>query len=233
MVSHTNGQQETERKRLRLIQVCYLTFWIILWVLQRTMEYLTIDYKYNNQNAQVGKPLRYSLLIFNILELLMELCLYGFLVKVSFILAQFLKSFSEQAQGGILYQGAAAQSTESQDTINKGKTIFKIIMVNIICMMIFDSVFSALSPYLWLGDVFVKNDTFVIVYMFSTSMFYIANTFFACLMIYVMHHFGQHVEALTGDSKKLRDTDRQSDVEKSRNTYLDLNDEDGMNSNQQ
>ena len=127
-----------------------------------------------------------------------------------------------------MYQGAIAnQSTEEIETIRKGKTIFKIIMVNIICMMIFDSVFSALSPYLWLGDVFVKNDTFVQVYMFSTSMFYIANTFFACLLIYVMHHFGHHVEVLTS-SKKLADTNQQETMngEKTRpNSYLDLHDE--------
>ena len=138
------------------------------------------------------------MLIFNVSELLMELCLYGFLVKVSFILSQFLKSFS-QSNTGILYQATPTQGTDDIVMIKKGKIIFKIIMINIICMMVFDSVFSALSPYLWLGDVFVTNHSFVVIYMFSTSMFYIANTFFACLLIYVMHHFGEHVEAVTGD----------------------------------
>ena len=57
-------------------------------------------------------------------------------------------------------------------------------------MMVTDSVFSAFSPYLWLGDVFAQDIRLVRFYTASTSLFYIANTFFVCLLLYVIHHFG-------------------------------------------
>ena len=57
-------------------------------------------------------------------------------------------------------------------------------------MMITDSVFSAVSPYFWLGDVFSKNSIMMDLYLASTTAFYIANTFFACLLLFVIHNFG-------------------------------------------
>lgn len=62
--------------------------------------------------------------------------------------------------------------------------------VNIVVMMITDSVFSVLSPYLWLGDVFTKNQFVVNLYMVNSTFFYIANTFFACLIMYLIFNFG-------------------------------------------
>ena len=57
-------------------------------------------------------------------------------------------------------------------------------------MMVTNSVFSVLSPYLWLGDVFSKNDLLIKFYSASATLFYSANTFFACLVLWVLYHFG-------------------------------------------
>ena len=47
MESQTVAQSEFERKRLQRIQLVYLIIWIILWVTQRTFEYLSIEAKSN------------------------------------------------------------------------------------------------------------------------------------------------------------------------------------------
>ena len=64
-----------------------------------------------------------------------------------------------------------------------------IVSINITIMMITNSVFGLLTPYLWLGEVFSK-DGIRELYEASTILFYLANTFFACLMFYVLHYFG-------------------------------------------
>ena len=53
-----------------------------------------------------------------------------------------------------------------------------------------DSVFSAIGPYFWMGDVFVVNDTLGKLYAAATSLFYITNSFFVCLLLYVIYYFG-------------------------------------------
>ena len=68
--------------------------------------------------------------------------------------------------------------------------MLKIVAINIIVMMITDSVFSAMSPYLWLGDVFTKNKFMVDLYLVNSTFFYMANTFFACLILYLIYNFG-------------------------------------------
>ena len=68
--------------------------------------------------------------------------------------------------------------------------MFIIITINIVFMMITNSVFSALSPYLWLGDVFSKNELMIQFYSAAQTLFYMTNTFFACLVLWVIHHFG-------------------------------------------
>ena len=59
-------------------------------------------------------------------------------------------------------------------------------------MMICDSIYSVISPYLWLGDVFEANMLVVYVNSICTSLFYMANTVFACLLIYLTYYFGSH-----------------------------------------
>lgn len=57
---------------------------------------MSIEYSAKNEGGNVGGSVRYTLLVSNILEMLMELCLYAALIKVSFILSNFLKSFDNQ-----------------------------------------------------------------------------------------------------------------------------------------
>jgi len=68
--------------------------------------------------------------------------------------------------------------------------VFKIVTINIIVMMVTNSCFSAISPYLWLGDVYARNQSLVNFYLASTTLFYLANTFFSILLLYVIHRFG-------------------------------------------
>ena len=74
--------------------------------------------------------------------------------------------------------------------IKQGRSVFKAVTINIVFMMITNSVFSVLSPYLWLGEVFSKNDLLIKFYSASATLFYTANTFFACLVLWVLYHFG-------------------------------------------
>lgn len=81
-----------ERKRLKILRIVYFTVWILLWFTQRTFEYQTINQRADT-NQDVQPATRFTLLSSNALELIMELVLYGWLIRVSFILSRFLKSF--------------------------------------------------------------------------------------------------------------------------------------------
>ncbi len=67
--------------------------------------------------------------------------------------------------------------------------VIQIVTGAIIVIMVTNSVFSAISPYLWLGEVYAKNRLIVVFYTGSTSVFYFTNTFFACLMLYCIYKF--------------------------------------------
>ena len=122
------------------------------------------------------------------MELVMELVLYAWLIHVLFILSRFLNSFKKN--GSVL---------EKQPTlVLYGRSLFIIVTCNILVMMITNSVFSALTPYLWYGEVFSK-DGILQLYGISTTLFYLANTFFACLMLYVLYYFGLE---LPGDNEQ-------------------------------
>ena len=91
---------------------------------------------------------------------------------------------------------------ERQDLIRHGRKVFNIVCINIVIMMLTDSFFSALSPYLWLGDVFVMSSLLVKFYAAFSALFYIANTFFVCLLLYVVYYFGlESVESDAEDQK--------------------------------
>lgn len=79
---------------------------------------------------------------------------------------------------------------ERQGLVKNGRILFNIVCINIFIMMVTDSFFSVISPYLWLSDVFVLSHTLVVVYTACTAIFYIANTFFVCLLLYVIYYFG-------------------------------------------
>lgn len=127
----------------------------------------------------------------------MELLLYGWLIRVSFILSKFLKSFEKN-------------NTLSEDellVIKRGRTVFKIVTINISIMAVTNSVFSAISPYLWLGDVYSKSNFFIQCFIISTTIFYLANTFFACLLLYVIHKFGLDESGNINITTARRDTE--------------------------
>ena len=62
--------------------------------------------------------------------------------------------------------------------------------ITISLLMFTDSVFSAISPFLWLGDVVTRSSSILHFYAFSNSMFYVLNTFFACLLLFLIHNYG-------------------------------------------
>ena len=70
---------------------------------------MTIDYKVEHSFESVSQPTKYVLLISNLAELTMEICLYGWLIHVSFVLGSFLKSFDD---------ALGEQSREQQQMIN-------------------------------------------------------------------------------------------------------------------
>jgi len=76
--------------------------------------------------------------------------------------------------------------------------MFIIVTINIVVLMVTDSFFSALSPYLWLGDVYAKSEMLLNFYAISTSLFYLANTFFTILLLYLNHRFA--IDATSEDA---------------------------------
>ena len=70
---------------------------------------MTIDYKVEHSFESVSQPTKYALLISNLAELTMEICLYVWLIHVSFVLGSFLKSFDD---------ALGEQSREQQQMIN-------------------------------------------------------------------------------------------------------------------
>ena len=110
--------------------------------------------------------------------------------------------------------GAAASTTE---LVRHGRIVFNIVVINIAIMMATDSIFSAISPYLWLGDVFAESGTLVKLYAASTSLFYIANTFFVCLLLYLVYYFG--LEPKVEDGQAAEKSHRTVSEWESRQTY--------------
>ena len=84
------------------------------------------------------------------------------------------------------------QSTmqDSNELVKHGRVVFNIVAINIAIMMATESIFSAISPYIWIGEVFVQSSVYVSFYAASSACFYIANTFFVCLLLYVVYYFG-------------------------------------------
>jgi len=108
----------------------------------------------------------------------MELVLYGWLIKVSLVLSEFLKSFD-----------SIGTHTHEYKIIKQGRKIFELVLINIVVLMITDSVFSAVSPFLWLGDVYSESKGLVQTYSLSSTIFYLANTVFASLVLYLCYNF--------------------------------------------
>lgn len=108
----------------------------------------------------------------------MEIALYVCQIRFICNIAHFLKNFDRRET-----------HKNEIELIKQGRVILLIAGINISIMMITNSFFSVISPYLWFGEVFSKSDLLVHLYFASTELFYIANTFFACLTLYVIYNF--------------------------------------------
>ena len=53
---------------------------------------MTVDYKVEHSFESVSEPTKYVLLTSNVAELILEICLYAWLIHVSFVLSSFLKN---------------------------------------------------------------------------------------------------------------------------------------------
>ena len=56
-------------------------------------------------------------------------------------------------------------------------------------LMVTNSLYSITSPFIWLSSVYNKDSVLDDLFNAATSLFYATNTFFACLMLYVVHYF--------------------------------------------
>lgn len=111
----------------------------------------------------------------------MELALYCAFINVLCILRKFLNSFDEESM-----------PEYEQGLIKKSRQLFIIVSINIGILMFTNSMFSLLSPFLWIGDVFFSQNTITIVFIISVQLFYLTNTIFSLIMLYAMHHFARY-----------------------------------------
>mmetsp|Transcript_11890 Transcript_11890/g.15141 ORF Transcript_11890/g.15141 Transcript_11890/m.15141 type:complete len:148 (+) Transcript_11890:567-1010(+) len=140
---------------------------------------MAIEKKMQDQEKKITGTIRYVLFISNIAELLIELTLYAALIKVSISLSKFLSKYEE----------SYGTSTEEYKTIKQGRQVFLTVTITIFILMLTDSIYSSTSPFLWLSDVYAENPAIEAAFNTSTTLFYATNTFFACLMLYVIYAF--------------------------------------------
>ena len=144
------------------------------------------------------QTLSVSLFVVNIIELLMELTLYGAFLQVLCVLRTFLQSFDEMTMPEI-----------ERESIKRSRRIFIVVSSNTVVLMFTNSMFSLLSPLLWISDVFFSNPTLSICFIVAVQLFYLTNTIFSLLMLYALHHFARYdtedgpAEVLTGSSAKV------------------------------
>ena len=111
----------------------------------------------------------------------MELALYVVFSRVLCILRKFLKSFDPEAL-----------PEYEQGLIMKSRKIFVVVSINIGILMFTNSMFSLLSPFLWIGDVFYSQQDLMLVFTVSVQMFYLTNMLFSLVIVYAMHHFARY-----------------------------------------
>ena len=121
---------------------------------------------------------------------------------------------------------------DQSELVKHGRVVFNIVCINITIMMVTDSVFSAIGPYFWMGDVFVVDDTLGKLYGAATALFYITNSFFVCLLLYVIYYFGlaSGDQSDTPNSERKRDSSNMRSVSEYenrmsvKNPYLSIED---------
>ena len=121
---------------------------------------------------------------------------------------------------------------DQSELVKHGRVVFNIVCINITIMMVTDSVFSAIGPYFWMGDVFVVDDTLGKLYGAATALFYITNSIFVCLLLYVIYYFGLASvdQSDTPSSERKRDSSNKRSVSEYenrmsvKNPYLSIED---------
>ena len=122
---------------------------------------------------------------------------------------------------------------DQSELVKHGRVVFNIVCINITIMMVTDSVFSAIGPYFWMGDVFVVDDTLGKLYGAATALFYITNSFFVCLLLYVIYYFGlasgeqsdtPNSERKRGNSSNMRSISEYENRMSAKNPYLSIDD---------
>ena len=181
MLKGTDVEQKTERKRLKCITTSYCIVWLIVWFGQRTLEYLVIMRLQQSPDDDLPEALTYALFVVNFVELFMELALYGFFIQVLCVLRKFLTSFD-----------TLTMPEYEQGLIKKSRSIFVVVSINIGILMFTNSMFSLISPFLWISDVFFSNPQLSTAFVWAVQLFYITNTIFSLVILYAMYHFASY-----------------------------------------
>ena len=96
---------------------------------------------------------------------------------------------------GFLKSFSSVQTSPKEDhIINNLNRLFSTLTAMTILMMITNSVFSLLSPYFWIGDVFASNKKISLAFLISTMLFYITNCAFALLLLYLHYKLQTNVQ---------------------------------------
>jgi hypothetical protein len=156
-----------------------------MWVTQRFCEFIIITKveeasPVDPDNYNVPWALKLTLFISNFAELGLEIVLYVQLIIVICNMNMFIKSFEQSNFNGDDFR-----------LIKNSKNIFCLFTVNISIMMLTDSLFSLLTPYFWISDVFDYDSEsyWKNTYDWFLQVFYIANTAFSLIMLYALHYF--------------------------------------------
>lgn len=113
------------------------------------------------------------------MELLIELALYGALIKVSLSFSRFLST----------YDNAYEEDTDEYKIIKQGREVFIVVIIALVFLMLTDSIYSVITPFLWLGEVYSAKGVIIHLFNTATTLFFAINTFFACLMLYIIFFF--------------------------------------------
>ena len=139
----------------------------------------------------------------NILELVIELGLYAALIKVSWSFSKFLSS----------YDKTYGTNTEEYKIVKQGRKVFLIVTITIVLLMLTDSLYSVTVPILWLSDVYAEDTVIVHLFSSATTLFYATNTFFACLMLYIIYYFQLDMQTQEKEGKNAKNSQESSDID--------------------
>ena len=142
-----------------------------------------IEERHEGLRKDVERGYRIALLTLNFTELFLEIVLYVSLIRVMAFIKNFLKSFS-----------SVQTSPKENHIISNLNRLFSTLTAMTILMMITNSVFSLLSPYFWIGDVFASNKKISLAFLISTMLFYITNCAFALLLLYLHYKLQTNVQ---------------------------------------